>query len=135
MYLLRDAPLDVFDGEVSGCGMLGVDNVEEVRGSCGLEKGVGRGEEPGGEPIGVEICYWGRVVVGGMVVVRKVSMMVMVRRDGLVGSEIEVVFHRCEKSEEILFELKADEFFGTHVCEGVRTRWVLRIPGRCYGLS
>ena len=40
-----------------------------------------------------------------------------------------MVFYGSEESEEIFFELEADEFFGAHVGERGGTRRVTRVPG------
>ena len=53
--LLGEAALDVFDREVAGGGVLGLDDVEEVAVGVSVEEGeVGRGA-PGVDPVDVEI--------------------------------------------------------------------------------
>ena len=53
--LLGEAALDVFDGEVAGGGVLGLDDVEEVAVRVSVEEGeVGCGA-PGVNPVDVEI--------------------------------------------------------------------------------
>ena len=43
--------------------------------------------------------------------------------------EVDVVFYRREKGEEILFKLDADKLFGAHIAHGFRARGVGVIPG------
>lgn len=43
--------------------------------------------------------------------------------------EVDVVFYRGEKGEEILFKLEADELFGAHIAHGFGARGVGVIPG------
>ena len=45
-----------------------------------------------------------------------------------------MIFYRSQEGEDILFELQADEFFGTHVAHGTRTRGVRFVPGVGDGL-
>ena len=53
--LLREAALDVFDGEVAGGGVLGLDDVEEVAVGVLVEEGEVRGRPPGVDPVDVEV--------------------------------------------------------------------------------
>lgn len=43
--------------------------------------------------------------------------------------EVEVVFYGGEEGQEILFELEADEFFGTHVAQCFGPGGVIVVPG------
>ena len=43
--------------------------------------------------------------------------------------KVEMVFYGGEEGEEILFELKADEFFGAHVAHGDGPGGVVVVPG------
>lgn len=56
--LLGEAPLDVFEGEVAGCGMAWLDDVEEMGVGVVLEEGEGGGLAPGVDPVWVEVLDW-----------------------------------------------------------------------------
>ena len=46
-----------------------------------------------------------------------------------------MIFYGGEKSQEIFFKLKADEFFGAHVAKAFGTARIILIPGVVDGLS
>ena len=116
--LLRDAALDVFEGEVAGCGVARLDDVEEVAVCVGVEEGEGGRLLPVGEEVDIEIEAWVAFDAG----------------EGTVGGEVEVVFHGGEESEKVLFELEADKFFGAHVAHCSWAGGVEWIPGVGDGL-
>ena len=51
-----EAALNVFEGEIAGCGMAGIDDIEEVGVGVGGEEGEGGGLAPLVEEVGVEVC-------------------------------------------------------------------------------
>jgi len=52
-----------------------------------------------------------------------------------VFGQVEVVLHGREEGEEVLFELKADEFFGAHVAHCSWAGGVEGVPGVGHGLG
>ena len=116
--LERETALDVFEREVSGCWVPGLDDVEEVAVGVGVEEGEGGGLAPSVDPVCAEIgdgvAFDGREG----------------RRDWGAG-EVDVVFDRGEEGENVFFELEADEFFGTHIAHCAWAGRVRFIP--CVG--
>ena len=51
-----------------------------------------------------------------------------------IGGQVDVIFDRREEGEEVLFELKTDELFRTHVAHRFGPRGVLFIPSGYDGL-
>ena len=114
--------MDIFEAQVSCCGVPGFDNVEEVGVRSAGEKGVGGGcRLPELNPIRIEVGDWVAFDGGhwGGVGVRKV----------------EVIFYGREEGEEVFFELQADEFFGAHVAHCFRAAGILLVPGVVDGLG
>ena len=50
LELLRDAPLDIFEGEVTSCWVSGFDDVEEMGVGVVVEESEGGGSTPGINP-------------------------------------------------------------------------------------
>ena len=99
LYLHGYTAMDVFEAEIAGCGVAGIDDVEQVAVSIVIEECEGGCVLPVEEKVRVEVCGW--VTFNG--------------REGWVRLEVELVFGCREKGEEVFFELETNEFFGAHI--------------------
>lgn len=99
LYLHGDTALDVFEAEIAGCGVAGLNDVKEMAVSMVVEEGEGGSVLPVEEKVRVEVCAW--VAFNG--------------GKRWVRLEVELVFSRREKGEEVFFELETNEFLGAHV--------------------
>lgn len=94
--------VNVFEAEIAGCGVAGIDDVEDVGVSMIIEEGEGGSVLPVEEKVRVEVGGW--VAFNG--------------GERWVRSEVEMVFGCGEKGEEVFFELETNEFLGAHVTHG-----------------
>ena len=99
LYLHGDTAVDVFEAEIAGCGVAGINDVEEVAVSMVIEEGEGGSALPVDEKVMVEVCGW--VAFNG--------------GERWVRLEVELVFSCREKGKEVFFELETNEFLGAHV--------------------
>ena len=99
LYLHGDTAVDIFEAEIAGCGVAGIDDVEEMGVSMVIEEGEGGSLLPVEEKVMVEVCGW--VAFNG--------------GERWVGLEVELVFGCGEKGEQVFFELETNEFLGAHV--------------------
>ena len=108
-----DAALDIFEIQVASRGVAGLDDVEKVAVGVSREEGEGGCFLPLGEKVGIEVLAW----------------IAFYPWEGIMGSEVRMVFHAREECEKVLFELETDEFFGAHIAHGAWARRVGRVPG------
>ncbi len=99
LYLHGNAAVDVFEAEIAGCGVAGIDDIEEVAVSMGTEEGEGGSVLPVEKEVRVEVCGW--VAFNG--------------GERWVRLEVELIFCCGEESEEVFFKLETNEFLGAHV--------------------
>ena len=111
--LQRETALYVLEAEIAGCGMAGLDDVEEVGVGVGVEECKVGGLTPCVDEVGVEVD--GRIAFD--------------RGEGRRVREVEVVFYGGEEGQEILFKLEADEFFRAHVAHRFGPGGVAFVPG------
>ncbi len=101
LYLERESALDVLKTKISRRWVTRLDDFENVRIGLSSEESKGGSLAPGVNPVRIKVS--GGVTFDGK------------QRRILGRFQVDVVFYGREEREEILFELKADEFFGSHV--------------------
>ena len=112
LYLHGNAAVDVFEAEIAGCGVAGIDDVEEVGVSMSIEEGEGGSVLPVEEKVEVEVCGW--VAFNG--------------GERWMRVEVELILRCGEEGEEVFFELETNEFLGAHVAHSLWAGGVGFVP-------